>query len=250
MKLLILDDDIQIREGIKNGVDWESLGFDEVQSAGDGIAGLVIAWEMAPDIVLSDVRMPGMDGLEFLHAVKELFPRIKVILISGYDDFEYLQKAIRYGADAYELKPVKIQNLLRLVEELKGKAAAEKASPEPEDSGRTPHFADRRINRAVDYVHTHLLADLSIGILGKELRMSPNYFCSLFRKKTGLSFNSYVNQTRLEASVYLLEHTDRRISEIADNTGFRDSVYFTQVFKKAYGCSPSEYRKNSQKGES
>jgi AraC-like DNA-binding protein len=79
--------------------------------------------------------------------------------------------------------------------------------------------------------------------------MSPNYFCSLFRKKAGLSFNSYVNQTRLEASVYLLEHTDQRISEIADNSGFRDSVYFTQVFKKAYGCSPSEYRKNSQKGE-
>jgi two-component system response regulator YesN len=250
VKLLILDDETQIREGIKNGVDWESLGFDEVQSAGDGMAGLVIAREMAPDIVLSDVRMPGMDGLEFLHAVKELFPRIKVILVSGYDDFEYLQKAIRYGADAYELKPVKIQNLLRLVEELKEKAAAERALPGPENPGKKqPHFADRRINRALEYVRTHLPADLSIRTLGKELRMSPNYFCSLFRKKAGLSFNSYVNQTRLEASVYLLEHTDQRISEIADNTGFRDSVYFTQVFKKVYGCSPSEYRKNSQKGE-
>jgi two-component system response regulator YesN len=250
VKLLILDDDIQIREGIKNGVDWESLGFGEVQSAGDGIAGLVTARKMAPDMVLSDVRMPGMDGLEFLHAVKELFPRIKVILISGYDDFEYLQKAIRYGADAYELKPVKIQNLLRLVEELKGKAALEKALPGPEiPEKKPPRFADSRINRAAEYVHTHLSADLGIRVLGKELRMSPNYFCSLFRKKTGLSFNSYVNQTRLEASVYLLEHTDQRISEIADNTGFRDSVYFTQVFKKQYGCSPSEYRRNSRKEE-
>lgn len=249
MKLLILDDDIQIREGIKNGVDWENLGFDEVQSAGDGIAGLVAAREMAPDIVLSDVRMPGMDGLEFLRAVKELFPRVKVILVSGYDDFEYLQKAIRYGADAYELKPVKIQNLLRLVEELKEKASAEKALPVPEiPEKKYSPFADRRINRAVEYVHTHLGADLSIRVLGQELRMSPNYFCSLFRKKAGLTFNSFVNKTRLEASVYLLEHTDQRISEIADNMGFRDSVYFTQVFKKVYGCSPSEYRKNSQKG--
>jgi two-component system response regulator YesN len=248
VKLLILDDDIQIREGIKNSVDWESLGFDEVQSAGDGLAGLVSARKMAPDIVLSDVRMPGIDGLDFLCEIKKIFPRIKVILISGYDDFEYLQKAIRYGADAYELKPVKIQNLLRLVEELKEKVIAEKISPDPVGSEKknTP-FADRRINQAAAYVHAHLSANLSIGTLGKELRMSPNYFCSLFRKKTGLSFNSYVNRTRLDASAYLLEHTDQRIYEIADNTGFRDSVYFTQAFKKAYGCSPSEYRKNRQK---
>jgi two-component system response regulator YesN len=250
VKLLILDDDIQIREGIKNGVDWAALGFDEVQSAGDGIAGLVIAREMAPDIVLSDVRMPGMDGLEFLHGVRELFPRIKVILISGYDDFEYLQKAIRYGADAYELKPVKIRNLLRIVEELKEKIAAEKALPGqgiPENTN--PRFADNRINRAVEYIHAHLAADLNIRTLGEELRMSPNYFCSLFREKTGVTFNSFVNKTRLEASAYLLEHTDQRISEIADNTGFRDPVYFTQVFKKAYSRSPSEYRKDRQEKE-
>ncbi|MDR1637004.1 MAG: helix-turn-helix domain-containing protein [Treponema sp.] len=240
-----------IAEGIKNGVDWESLGFEEVQIAGDGLAGLVAARETAPDIVLSDVRMPGMDGLDFLHAIKELFPRIKVILISGYDDFEYLQKAIRYGADAYELKPVKIQNLLRLVEELKGKIAAEKSVPGPEIAGKPPppRFADSRVSRAAEYVHTHLSADLSIRALGKELRMSPNYFCSLFRQKSGLTFNRYVKQTRLEASVYLLEHTDQRISEIADNTGFKDSVYFTQVFKKTYNCSPSEYRKNSRAGK-
>jgi YesN/AraC family two-component response regulator len=102
-------------------------------------------------MVLSDVRMPGMDGLEFLHAVKELFPRIKVILISGYDDFEYLQKAIRYGADAYELKPVKIQNLLRLVEELKGKISAKKSARGPEIAEKKhPRFADNRVNKAAE----------------------------------------------------------------------------------------------------
>jgi two-component system response regulator YesN len=248
VKLLILDDDIQIREGIKNGVDWASLGFEEVRSAGDGFAGLAAAREMAPDIVLSDVRMPGMDGLDFLREIKELFPRVKVILISGYDDFKYLQKAVRYGADAYELKPVKIQNLLRLVEELGAKAVAEKIPP-PVPGNKSPRFSDSRISRAAEYVHSHLSADLSIRTLGEELRMSPNYFCSLFRKEAGVTFSSYVNRTRLEASAYLLEHTDQRISEIADNAGFRDSVYFTQVFKKAYGCSPREYRKNSQKGE-
>jgi two-component system response regulator YesN len=240
MKLLVLDDDIQIREGICKGIDWKSLGFDEVESAGDGFAGILAAREMAPDIVLSDVRMPGMDGLEFLRQVKELFPRIKVFLLSGYDDFEYLQKAIRYGADGYELKPVKLQNLLRLVEEAKEKIAAESPGKAPE---RFSPVYDSRIGRALEYIHTNLAANLDTRTLGEVLQMSPNYFSALFKKETGVPFSSFVNKARLEASAYLLEHTDQRVYEIADNTGFRDMVYFSQLFKKLYGCSPREYRK-------
>jgi two-component system response regulator YesN len=269
MKLLILDDDIQIREGLERGIDWKSAGFEEVRSVGDGVTGLRLAREMAPDIVLSDVRMPGMDGLEFLRAVKGMFPRIKVVLISGYDDFEYLQKAVRYHADAYELKPVKIRSLLSLIGDLKANMGTEEELPRGEGrygsghgpghgsehgSGHSPRpFPEQsfsgayslRIRRAIDYVNSHLAADLSARNLGVLLGISPNYFSALFKQETGTSFNGFVNRVRLENAAYFLEHTDGRISEIAASTGFRDVVYFSQVFRKTYGCCPSRYRKGS-----
>jgi two-component system response regulator YesN len=251
MKLLILDDDTQIREGLERGIDWKGFGFEEVRSAGDGIMGLRIAREMVPNIVLSDVRMPGMDGLEFLRDLKGMFPQVKVVLISGYDDFEYLQRAIRYHADAYELKPVKIGRLLSLIGELRDKIEAEGQNfPGTHDPGASPGSRPAgtyspRICRAIDYVKTHLSADLSARNLGTFLGISPNYFSALFKQETGLSFNGFVNRTRLEGAVYLLEHTDERIFEIAAHTGFRDAVYFSQVFRKTYGRSPSRYRRGS-----
>jgi YesN/AraC family two-component response regulator len=273
MKLLILDDDAQIREGIRKGIDWKSMGFTEVRSAADGFSGLEAAREMRPDIVLSDVRMPGMDGLEFLHKVKGLYPEIKVALISGYDDFEYLQKAIRYGADGYELKPVKLRNLFKLIEDLKarvkpGQKGGKKEGPLrgedfDEDAGTISSLlaeqlkalcpaagnpCSKRIQKAIDYVRSHLAEDLNVPGVAGTLRISANYFSSLFKRETGISFNSFVNQSRLRAAVYLLEHTGQGVSEIAAHTGFRDSVYFSQVFKKAMGCSPSGYRKKLSSG--
>ena len=128
MRILIIDDDVQIREGITEGIDWASLGIAEVRNCGDGAAGLAIYEEFRPDIILADVRMPEMDGLEFLQRVREMDESVKVIMISGYSDFEYLKKAIKYGAEDYELKPIKVKNLIQLISRTKQKIIRERFS--------------------------------------------------------------------------------------------------------------------------
>lgn len=128
MRILIIDDDVQIREGITEGIDWSSLGIEEVRNCGDGASGLVIYEEFRPDIILADVRMPEMDGLEFLRRIREKDENVKVIMISGYSDFEYLKSAIKYGAEDYELKPIKVKNLIGLISRTKQKIIQERFS--------------------------------------------------------------------------------------------------------------------------
>ena len=98
MNLMIIDDDKQIREGISRGIKWEAIGIDQVAAFQDGIDAVKAFPEFMPDIVLCDVCMPEMNGIEFLREVKRLNPDIRVILISGYSDFEYVQQAIKLGA--------------------------------------------------------------------------------------------------------------------------------------------------------
>jgi YesN/AraC family two-component response regulator len=245
MKLLILDDDIQIREGIEKGINWNEMGFTEVRSAGDGITGLKITAELQPDIVLSDVRMPGMDGLEYLLHAKNMFPRIKVLLISGYDDFEYLKKAIQYKADDYELKPIKVRNLVNRVRELQAaiKAEGEDGSGTSSSGGYSP-----RIAKVIDHIHTHLFEDLGAEGLAEFIGVSPNYFSAQFKKETGTTFKAYVNEERLRNAAWFLCFTDEQITIIAEKVGYHDYIYFSQVFKKQFGCSPSDYRAGRRPG--
>ena len=118
IRLMIVDDDVQIREGIQYGIDWESIDVQEVRSYADGVMALEDFDKFRPHIILADIRMPGMDGLEFLKHVQERDSSVKVVLISAYSDFEYCQKAIRYGAVGYELKPLKVGKLIQNIQEL------------------------------------------------------------------------------------------------------------------------------------
>lgn len=123
MKLLIVDDEVQIRTGIQQGIDWSAFEIGEVMVAANGIE----AWELyqkhAPDIVITDIRMPGMNGLDLSRRIKASHPHTPIILLSGYADFEYAQEAIQIGVCDYELKPVKLRSLLAMVRKAAGRLA-------------------------------------------------------------------------------------------------------------------------------
>jgi two-component system response regulator YesN len=107
MKVLIADDEEKICQLIKNLVNWEELDMDVIACVNDGIAALDIIEHDKPDLVITDIRMPGYDGLELIKRTKTISPETEFIIISGYRHFEYAQNAIRYGVKNYLLKPVK-----------------------------------------------------------------------------------------------------------------------------------------------
>lgn len=128
MKLLIVDDDGQIRSGIEQGIDWHALDIKQVMTASNGLEALQRFTEQLPEIVITDVRMPGMDGLELLKQMKEIKPQTRVIILSGYNDFDYLKKAIQWDAADYEMKPIRARSLIALIQKVKEEIIRERVT--------------------------------------------------------------------------------------------------------------------------
>ena len=112
LKVLIADDEQKVCQLICNLVDWESLGFEIIGVANDGVSAYKFVKEHAVDLLISDIRMPGCDGLELIQKTKMLYPSIHIVIISGYSQFEYAQSAIRYGVEDYLLKPIRKKDLI------------------------------------------------------------------------------------------------------------------------------------------
>ena len=118
MKILIVDDDVIIRQGLSEGIDWPRHGFELIGAAGDGEEALELMKLQTPDIVISDIRMPFMDGLELAERMNEMYPWVKLVLLTGYQEYEYAKKAIEMRASEYLIKPIQNMALLQKVIEL------------------------------------------------------------------------------------------------------------------------------------
>ena len=252
MKLLIADDEKLTREGLKNGIAWEELGIDEIRLAHDGRDALRITETFLPDIVLTDVRMPHMDGIEMAKALKDRFPELSVIFMSGYSDREYLKAAIRLRAVSYVEKPIHLNEVSAAV----AAAAKERgereilhrieaASPEVEEN---PAIVPRETDSThVDLVRSYVKAHysdtaLSIKAISDHVRLSPSYICTLFKSETGETLNQYITRFRMEKAREALSDPRNKVADIAEEVGFTDSNYFSKAFKKSFGLSPTEFR--------
>lgn len=121
LKVFLVEDESVIREGFRDKIPWEQYGFQLVGEAGDGEMALPMIRKLKPDLLITDIKMPFMDGLSLSEIVKEEFPKIKIIIISGYDDFEYARQAIKAGVDQYLLKPITRTTLRGVLLEIKEK---------------------------------------------------------------------------------------------------------------------------------
>ena len=117
-KLLISDDENRICKLIKNLIDWDSLGIEITGMANDGMTAYHMAQETKPDIIITDIKMPDVDGLELIKMIRELGLEVDFIIISGYRQFDYAQQAIRYGVEDYIVKPINEKELISIVEKI------------------------------------------------------------------------------------------------------------------------------------
>ncbi|NWL87655.1 MULTISPECIES: response regulator transcription factor [unclassified Paenibacillus] len=234
MNVLVVDDESTEREGIKNLLCQYKFPC-RVLEAENGRVAEEILQKNAVDILITDVKMPLMNGIELSKAARRMQENLKIVICSGYGEFEYALSAIKLGVINYLLKPLIREELLEVMENLTQKKAYIDPDQETEES--------RVIRQVKQIIKNNYQHDISLTDVGNEVYLSPGYLSILFKKETGMNFSKYLTDYRLRKADYLLTQTNMKINDIAENVGIENPSYFCKLFKNKYGVSPMQYRK-------
>ena len=245
LKVLIVEDEEMIRKGIVLTVDWAVLDCVVVGEATNGVQGLEAARRLEPSLIITDLKMPQMDGIEMLTALRAEGCTAYVIILTAYDNFAYAQSALRLGAVDYLLKPFHdgdLENAVTRIQQRRRPAAE-----------ATPIGAARKgdkskyVLEAMDYISKHYNEpDISVGTVAQSLNISEGYLSHTFKKETDYTLLNYLTRYRIHKAMELLKDCRVKVYEVAEQVGYRDIAYFSATFKKYAGISPSEYQLSSR----
>ncbi|NEW05119.1 response regulator [Paenibacillus sp. SYP-B3998] len=239
-KLILVDDERWVRVVLRKAVEQTKLPFDIVQECTNGLDALDTLGQQSVDLVISDVKMPVMDGIALAEQMESM--SASLVLVSGYDDFQLAQKAIRYGVKDYLLKPVEMEAMADCL----GRWLLAKASASEWSAAERSNFEWEglsAIEQVRNFIGSNLARDITLTDAAALVHLNPSYLSQLFKQQTGGKFVDYVIGMRMEEAKKLLLKTSLRVSEIAQRIGYGDIAYFSNTFKKLSGCSPLEYRK-------
>lgn len=203
-KVLIVDDERMIREGLKSSIDWQKLMFSDVYLAKDGIEGQDMILQYEPDLVITDIKMPRMNGIEMMEATRQI--DYEKLILSSYDDFEYAKAAIQFKVVDYLLKPIDEDELNTLLQTIvKTFKTTKRTVPEILRPVLMTDFDNYYINQAVHFIKANIQAELDNEIIANELDISTSYLMRTFKQFTGITINDFINRYRVYRSLDLLE---------------------------------------------
>ena len=243
IRVLVVDDEPLVRRGIVMGVDWTALSCEVVGEAANGEEGLALARKLAPDLIITDIRMPKMDGIEMMNALRGEDCRAHCIVLTAHSDFEYARSALLFGADDYLLKPFHDQELthavLRVCRRMR-EQGAQAPAPQPA-SPAEQRVVSGYAREAMAYIAAHYAdEDISIALIAAHLNVSEGHLSHVFKKQTGTTVTGYLTQYRIRMAMKLLSTGRVKVYEAAAAVGYKDVAYFSSTFKKLTGLSPSE----------
>ncbi|MDO4268231.1 MAG: response regulator [Eubacteriales bacterium] len=241
-KVIIVEDEITVRRGIVLTIDWNALGCMVVGEASCGEEGESLILRLQPDLVVTDLKMPRMDGVEMITRLRQAGCACRFIILTAFSDFQYARSALRLGVGDYLLKPLKNGELEEAVRKLLPAPDAQTPPPPGGISIPSPTGKSQYVEAAIQYIRTHYREDISISSAAGELEISEGYLSRLFKKETSYTFTSYLIYYRLQTAMELLKDRRVRVYEAADQVGYTDTAYFSAQFKKFAGMSPSDYQ--------
>ncbi len=246
-KVVLVDDEEIISEGLRRVVDWAAYDCEVAAIACDSVSGAQAIRRYRPDILFTDIKMPGEDGLTMLAGLKGEFPRMQITVLTGYRDFEYARRAIGLGVSRFLLKPSKMEELTEalahmkaVLDHLPGKELPEKEDDTAKEDGEDPNSFV--VRRARAYVTENYAQRLSLQEVADQCYVSQWHLSKLLNKHLGQSFYDLLNAVRIREAQKLMGDPSLRISEVAEQVGYADTAHFSRVFKKLEGMSAGEWR--------
>lgn len=242
-KMIIVDDEPLTCEGLKNLMDWKSMNIEIVGVANSGKDGIELVNKVLPDIIIADIRMKMLDGLSMIEILRKNGYMGQIIIMSGYSQFEYAQKAISNNVCDYMLKPLTREKLTKAVQTAIARISA--YSPKTE---YIPEQAENNIlNNVLIYIDNNFKEPITVTDISRMYFIEQSHLSRLFKKKVGMSFVEYVTRKRMEYAKQIIVSTDMAISEVASAVSYKDVRYFSNLFKKYNGVTPNEYRAINRK---
>ena len=255
--VVIIDDEPLIVEGLSRTMAWEKWNCQVTGTACDGKEGTELIREKRPDIVITDINMPKLDGLKMIAGLRSEFPDMQLIILTGYREFEYARQAIELGVSRFLLKPSKMNELEEAMETVTGRleqrgmpatvSAPDDMPPEGELPAEEEDAENNEANsfivkNALEYIRDNSREKLRLADVADQVYVSQWHLSKLLNKHTGKTFSDILNGARMDRSKELLKDPSLRICDVAEMVGFQDLAHFSRVFKRMEGMSAGEYR--------
>lgn len=238
--LIIVDDEKQIRDGIANICSWEKLGFKVCGCFENGQQALSFISKNKTHVILSDIRMPVLDGIGLSKYIFENSIPVEIVFLSGYSDFDLARKAIQYKIFDYITKPVSYKDIFTVFSALYEKLNKENNIVEENiEMDNSPI-----INTIKKFVHKNF-ANATLDGAAMEVGLSPNYVSKLFKQYTNMNFSDYVILIKMQNANTMLKDVRLKIYEVSLLCGYDNPRNFAKMFKQFYGVTPQTFRKGT-----
>ena len=247
LKVLVVEDEELIRKGIVLAVDWAALDCVVVGEASNGEEALEAVERLSPTLIITDLKMPRMDGIEMLRRLREQGSRVYVMILTAYDSFAYAQSALRLGAVDFLLKPFHDGDLEKAVLNLQKRMNMEDGTQSAPILGLKKGDKSKYVLEAMDYIGAHYNdPGITVGSIAQSLGISEGHLSHTFKKETDYTLLNYLTRYRIHKAMELLRDCRMKVYEVAEQVGYKDITYFSTTFKKVVGVSPSEYQDTCQ----
>ena len=240
------EDEELILNNLVKKIHRANLDFEVVATAQDGRTALNLVEKYSPDLLITDIRMPIMDGMELLKNVSTEYPYIEKLVISGYGEFKYAQQALRYQVKDYLLKPVKFEALIESLNNIRISidSKIESLNKNNIHIKKNYDYSPEQIVHLVElYIRENFTKEINFDLVAQNFNFNSSYLSKIFTKFIGENPSKYVILLRINKAKHLLiNNKDQSIKEIGIISGYEDQFYFSRIFKNITGESPASFR--------